>query len=163
MILVRPECGTRFDPEAELAVAWADHASVNTRLMAWRVLLALVRWPEASSEVLSTVRAAVADLVRDFAGGSLVSERFLLYQLAAACGDVPSCLCTPTTPTDESIVATSRWRSYCWNRFLGHWGMICGCARWPSPWPRATSRRAASGSSGRSSRTAACWSRACRW
>ena len=54
--------------------------------MAWRVLLALLHWPAAGAEVLATVRAAAARLVRAHAGGTLVSERFLLHRMAAACG-----------------------------------------------------------------------------
>jgi cytidyltransferase-like protein len=71
---------------AELALAWADHGTVNTRLMAWRVLLALLHWRAADAEVLAMVREAAARLVRAHAGGTLVSERFLLDRMAAACG-----------------------------------------------------------------------------
>jgi nicotinic acid mononucleotide adenylyltransferase len=71
---------------AELAIAWADHDTVNTRLMAWRVLLALLHWPAAGAAVLAAVREAAARLIGVRAGGTLVSERFLLHRMAAACG-----------------------------------------------------------------------------
>jgi len=70
----------------ELAAAWAEHGTVNTRLMAWRVLLALRRWPAAGAAVHAAVRDAASRLLGAFAGGALVSERYLLHEIAAACG-----------------------------------------------------------------------------
>lgn len=71
---------------AAMALAWAEHPTVNTRLMAWRVLLALARWPLADAALLATVRAAAPGLARRLAGETLVAERFLVGGLAAATG-----------------------------------------------------------------------------
>ena len=71
---------------AALALAWAEHATVNTRLMSWRVLLGVARWPLADAALLGTVRDAAPRLARRLAGETLVAERFLVGGLAAASG-----------------------------------------------------------------------------
>ena len=71
---------------AELARRWADHGTVNTRLMAWRVLLALPLAREATPEVLPRSALLRRAGARPHAARSLVGELFLLEELAAASG-----------------------------------------------------------------------------
>jgi nicotinic acid mononucleotide adenylyltransferase len=71
---------------AAIAAAWADHPTVNTRLMAWRVLNGLAHWGSVSPTVKATVRASVEKLARGLGDDRLVAEAFVLAEAAAACG-----------------------------------------------------------------------------
>ncbi len=81
------------DPERrpemlQFAEAWCDHPVSATRLMAWRLLLALAREAEGKPELLARIRERVELLSERVGGRFSVAELHLLQEMAKAC-DLP--------------------------------------------------------------------------
>jgi nicotinic acid mononucleotide adenylyltransferase len=70
----------------EVAQAWSHHDSTNTRLMSWRLLRALAREAESSSELRPLLRYAIELLSRWARRDSSVAELHLLEDLADKVG-----------------------------------------------------------------------------
>ncbi len=67
------------------AEAWCEHPVSATRLMAWRLLLALARRTRGRPETAAAIARRVEALA-GLGGERSVAELFLLQQMAAACG-----------------------------------------------------------------------------
>ncbi|MDD5564003.1 MAG: HD domain-containing protein [Thermoanaerobaculaceae bacterium] len=70
---------------AAFATAWCEHPVAATRLMAWRLLLALARDAEGRPEALADLAGRVETLAERVGGKYSVAELFLLQELADAC------------------------------------------------------------------------------
>ena len=71
----------------EAVRSWADHEADNTRLMAWRLLVALARdGAAAAPELLTRVRSCAEVLATRVSGTLSVAELHLLEELAATVG-----------------------------------------------------------------------------
>ncbi len=73
----------------EIAQAWAHHEAVNTRLMAWRVMLGVAREGLQAPGVKEGVRYCVGLLAANARAEALVAELFLLEELARLADAVP--------------------------------------------------------------------------
>ena len=69
--------------------AWCEHPVSATRLMAWRLLLALARDVEGKPELLAGIRERVEGLTERVGGRFSVAELYLLQEMAMAC-DLPT-------------------------------------------------------------------------
>ena len=69
------------------AEEWMLHENMNTRLMAWRVLLALAAGGRDKARLLDGVRRCLDTLAGRMTTRSLPAELFLVEELAKACGD----------------------------------------------------------------------------
>ncbi len=67
------------------AEAWCDHPVAATRLMAWRLLLALARDAEGRPQALADLAGRVEALAERVGGKYSVAELFLLQELAEVC------------------------------------------------------------------------------
>jgi nicotinic acid mononucleotide adenylyltransferase len=68
------------------AEAWMEHESESTRLMAWRLLLALVRQGRDRPQRMASIRACVERLGEQLRRWNLVAELFMLQELAVLAG-----------------------------------------------------------------------------
>jgi nicotinic acid mononucleotide adenylyltransferase len=66
--------------------AWSGHPVAATRLMAWRLLLALAEDAGTSAEQMPGFRERVQELSERVGGRFSVAELFLLEEMATACG-----------------------------------------------------------------------------
>ncbi len=66
----------------KIAQAWAHHDAVNTRLMAWRVMLGVARGWRGHPGIKKGVRDCVGLLASTASAAGLVAELFLLEELA---------------------------------------------------------------------------------
>ncbi|HVN32153.1 MAG TPA: hypothetical protein VMT45_09195 [Thermoanaerobaculaceae bacterium] len=67
------------------AEAWSGHPVSSTRLMAWRLLVGLVRYAQEDAGLMARIREIVEALAERIGGKYTVAELFLLQELANAC------------------------------------------------------------------------------
>ena len=70
----------------QIVQAWAQHEAVNTRLMAWRVMLAVARDGHGQPTIQEAVQSCVALLASRAWPQALIAELFMIEELARLAG-----------------------------------------------------------------------------